>query len=99
ARLTVLAFLHDFGKANRRFQERRGGHIEEAVPLVLTDLCVDAGLDALDAWASGPEESIRMLGTILAHHGQVPELSESCAERWLKAWAAGDDYQPLAVVA
>lgn len=98
-RLTVLAFLHDFGKANRRFQERRGGHIEEAVPLVLTDLCVDAGLDALDAWASGPEESIRMLGTILAHHGQVPELSESCAERWLKAWAAGDDYQPLAVVA
>src|SRR6478672_7455608 len=30
-RLASLAFLHDFGKANERFQNRDGGHIAEAV--------------------------------------------------------------------
>src|SRR5262249_30728573 len=30
-RLTALAFLHDFGKANRMFQRREAGHIKEAV--------------------------------------------------------------------
>src|SRR4051794_8061238 len=30
-RLTALAFLHDFGKANRMFQQRKAGHIKEAV--------------------------------------------------------------------
>jgi hypothetical protein len=29
-RLVALAFLHDFGKANRKFQRREGGHIREA---------------------------------------------------------------------
>jgi hypothetical protein len=30
ARLTVLTFLHDFGKANLGFQHRNAGHIQEA---------------------------------------------------------------------
>src|SRR6187200_1716119 len=51
ARLTVLAFLHDFGKANLGFQERRAGHIKEAAYVAgARDRRIAAGLDFLDHW-------------------------------------------------
>ena len=82
ARLTFLAFLHDFGKLNAGFQfkvrrqnelPRRGprpaGHITEALLCFeRSDICVLLGLhEIVDEWGEGV---IPLLHAMLAHHGR-----------------------------
>lgn len=77
ARLTVLAFLHDFGKANARFQAGKGGHIREAVPILeRRDWWKAAGLDPIEEWLQDPDDAPRVIQTVLAHHGSPPQPEE-----------------------
>ena len=101
-RLAVLAFLHDFGKANRGFQSRardpsaRGGHIAEAAYVVdRADLRRAAGLDALEGWCS--DGALDLLAVTLAHHGAPPDfnLLPQCDQ----AWSADQTRDPISDVA
>ena len=82
ARLTLLAFLHDFGKLNTGFQfqvrrqiaspprgPQRAGHITEALLCFdQSDMCTLLGLqDIVDDWGDGV---IPLLHAMLAHHGR-----------------------------
>lgn len=72
-RLCVLAFLHDFGKANHKFQRGEGGHIAEAsYPIADPTLRKASGLDALGIWGVDP---CFLLAVALGHHGAPPELT------------------------
>jgi hypothetical protein len=68
ARLAALAFLNDFGKANRNFQNLKGGHVAEAAFFASNaDLRRAAGLDSLESWCSDDIEAL--LAVALAHDG------------------------------
>jgi hypothetical protein len=68
-RLDELAFLHDFGKANQKFQRGEGGHIHEAPVVAMSDdLCWTSGSATLDPWFAGPAEALGGIQAILAHH-------------------------------
>lgn len=100
ARLTVLAFLHDFGKANQKFQRGEGGHIHEAAAVVLNgDLCRAARLDALDGWAADEGERLRIVAAVLAHHGYAAEFPGDHAEKMRPHWQQGAGRNPLGEVA
>lgn len=102
ARLTVLAFLHDFGKLNAGFQfklasDRTGlppkaGHIPEALwcceqPEYVTAMGLD---DMAQAWGYGPFE--QLLRASLAHHGR-PAVRRDGNPPAL--WQATNGYDPL----
>ena len=82
ARLTFLAFLHDFGKLNTGFQfkvprphqpsraaPRPAGHIAEALLCFgQSDICKLLGLhDIVDTWGEG---AVPLLYAMLTHHGR-----------------------------
>ncbi len=93
ARLIVLAFLHDFGKANHAFRRRKGGHIAETGDLLAVDhFARKAGLTALDDW-SDDHRSV-LLALCLAHHGAAPEGKQG----YVYAWEPRDGRDPLADV-
>lgn len=93
-RLCALAYLHDFGKANLRFQAARGGHIEEAAYIAGDPRRRQAaGLDVVEPWA---REGRYLLGLILGHHGACPDLA---AHSQLGAlWTPTGESDPLATV-
>jgi CRISPR-associated endonuclease/helicase Cas3 len=95
-RLASLAFLHDFGKANGRFQNRDGGHIAEAVYVAGSSAKrKEAGLDRLDVFgASTPTEF--MLAVILGHHGVPPDFRTP--GHYDAAWAPRPQRDPSADV-
>jgi CRISPR-associated endonuclease/helicase Cas3 len=94
-RLAALAFLHDFGKANRKFQQREGGHIKEAVFVAgRPTKRRETGLDALDVFGVPADF---LLAVALAHHGEPPNIHSPGHDD--AAWAAGPDRDPLASVA
>lgn len=99
ARLTVLAFLHDFGKANHKFQRGEGGHIHEAAAVVLNDdLCRAARLDLMDGWVVSDLERLRMMAAILAHHGHAADFPSDCAMKMRHHWQDNAGLRPLAAV-
>ena len=82
ARLGVLAFLHDIGKANRGFQARFDpaapmvGHIDQLAWVFSLDggsalerLYAVLGLDRMEAWFQG-DSALEWLAATLAHHGR-----------------------------
>ena len=103
ARLTVLAFLHDFGKLNAGFQfklesDRTGlpptsGHVGEAFRcLEQPDYCSALGLDGMArAWGQGPLE--QLLRASLAHHGR-PAVRRDGNPPAL--WRETNGYSPIA---
>lgn len=96
-RLTVLAFLHDFGKANVAFQEQRGGHIDEALyPWRHPATCAAALLDRLDIFGSEPDQ---MIVTALAHHGEAPSRPTELTHAQRVPWLASASLDPIAEVA
>lgn len=101
-RLAALAFLHDFGKANRGFQSRardpnvRSGHIAEAAYVVdRADLRHAAGLDALDGW--GCSGVLELFAVTLAHHGAPPDFD--LLPHFDLAWSADQTRCPISDVA
>jgi CRISPR-associated endonuclease/helicase Cas3 len=94
-RLTALAFLHDFGKANRKFQRREAGHIKEAVFIAGRPAKRrETGLDALDVFGGSTDF---LLAVALAHHGEPPNIHSPGQDD--AAWATGPDRDPVASVA
>ena len=92
ARLCALGFLHDFGKANHRFQRGDGGHIDEAVHVAGDrDRRQTAGLDAVDTWAA---DGRYLLAVVLGHHGEPPDIEAHT--QFGPLWAATDERDPLA---
>lgn len=97
ARLCVLAFLHDFGKVNHKFQRGEGGHIHEAMfPLDKTDTIAASGLVALADWAGDMRD---VLVTILSHHGYPPEIRGDGMPEMARHWRALPSGDPLQAVA
>lgn len=96
-RLCALAFLHDFGKANHKFQRGDGGHIAEAVyPALNLAMRRDSALEALQGW--GPEIEF-LLAVTLAHHGAPPELQGMAPSAYAGFWRSGQERDPVADVA
>ena len=91
ARLTVLAMLHDFGKANAGFQEQRphAGHIKQAAAILRDpNKFAAAGLDIFAGWGVDARE---LLAVMLAHHGEPPDVSNppQMEALWTAAAIAG----------
>jgi CRISPR-associated endonuclease/helicase Cas3 len=86
SRIVVLAFLHDFGKANRCFQMRCAGHLREALALCrMPDLAKRSGLTALNNWGASPET---VMTAMLLHHGRgLGEPGVNAYEGWQPAGA------------
>jgi CRISPR-associated endonuclease/helicase Cas3 len=104
SRLSVLAFLHDYGKANRGFQNHQfrgqtpkmptAGHVKEALVLVTHDACIDrfvslVGWDKIEGWGDAMPS---LLFASLSHHGDPvgPMKSDSADARWWDAQAFAD---------
>ncbi|MCU7904947.1 MAG: CRISPR-associated helicase Cas3' [Candidatus Thiodiazotropha sp. (ex Epidulcina cf. delphinae)] len=81
-RLTVLALLHDFGKANLGFQDKpfdpkapRAGHVYETAPLfrepqLFNRLSECLALDQMGSWFEDEASLQSYLAAILSHHGR-----------------------------
>lgn len=94
ARLCAVAFLHDIGKANHRFQRGDGGHIAEAVHVVGDQgRRRTTGLDAVETWAANGRY---LLAVALGHHGESPDIDMPAQLGPL--WAATAERDPLAGV-
>ncbi|GIX39461.1 MAG: CRISPR-associated helicase/endonuclease Cas3 [Silanimonas sp.] len=113
-RLTVIAFLHDFGKCNRGFQAKAdpsakdtAGHVVEGLAL-LWDLCDlwppgwKALLTDIAAWFKDAEQAMQMLLASLSHHGRPLSESDyqnSGVERTARTWwSTKEGYDPLAAL-
>jgi CRISPR-associated endonuclease/helicase Cas3 len=96
ARLGALAFLHDFGKANRGFQARHDpdapkvGHIDQVAWLFsangassLARVHEMLGLSRLEGWFED-DGAMEWLAAVLAHHGRPWHLSDppASAQHW-----------------
>jgi CRISPR-associated endonuclease/helicase Cas3 len=94
ARLTVLVFLHDLGKANGGFQAKRwpahtaprewpepAGHCKEAMDLFtekLAHLLPADLIDSLDTWGEGV---FALLAAVIGHHGRPIPADHSSPNR------------------
>jgi CRISPR-associated endonuclease/helicase Cas3 len=106
ARLTVLVFLHDIGKASSGFQSKRwvaedrpkywpfpAGHGAQAIYLLQGENPVSHLVDALpidDLIAWGEEGLLPLLFATISHHGR-PIVEESEAVRRV----SGYDWKPV----
>lgn len=113
-RLTVLAFLHDFGKCNRGFQAKAdpaardtAGHVLEGLALLwdLRDLWPPgwkALLVDIAGWFKDDEQAMQMLLASLSHHGRPVsenDYQSSGIERKARhCWTASGGYDPLAAL-
>lgn len=106
ARLTYLAFLHDFGKLNTGFQfkvprqgasrhghPRPAGHIGEALLCAeQEDLCELLGLyRILDDWGNGAGT---LLFAALAHHGRPAQRPSRTGQGPPELWKPFASYDP-----
>lgn len=108
ARLTVLAYLHDFGKLNAGFQfkvrrrnelppraPRPAGHIAEALLCFdQSDICALLGLhDIVDDWGAGV---IPLAHAMLAHHGRPARRLTRSGSGPAELWKPFAGYDPRA---
>ncbi len=107
ARLGVLAFLHDIGKANRGFQakafveaSRDAGHIAEVMVLLCRgDPPLMNALDFPSDWSKG-DGTMELLAAAISHHGRPADQPQTLPHpdtvaRW---WAPGSDGDPMATI-
>ncbi len=108
ARLTYIAYLHDFGKLNAGFQfkvrrqnelPRRGpqpaGHIAEALlGFDQSDICTRLGLhDIVNEWGGGV---VALLYAMLAHHGRPARRPTHSGGGPPELWRPFAGYDPAA---
>ena len=108
ARLTFLAYLHDFGKLNAGFQfkvrrrdelppraPRPAGHIAEALLCFdQSDICALLGLhDLVDEWGAGV---IPLAHAMLAHHGLPARRPTRSGSGPAELWKPFAGYDPRA---
>ena len=105
ARLTYLAFLHDFGKVNALFQAKArpdqretAGHTGEALLCFdLPDIAERLGLYELAAgWGDAVEPLLR---AALAHHGRPATRRPWYGDGSPLLWAPSANYDPYAAAA
>ena len=108
ARLTFLAYLHDFGKLNAGFQlkvrprnelppgsPRQAGHIAEALLCFeQSDICALLGLhDIVDEWGDGV---VPLAHAMLAHHGRPARRPTRSGSGPPELWKPFAGYDPRA---
>lgn len=112
ARLGVLGFIHDFGKANRGFWGRQfapgdqrwlgpAGHIRETAALFVHDPLVRTfsasfPIEEIIDWCGGEKA---LLAAVLSHHGRPvgrETLDDADGGRHARYWAADGAYDPMA---
>ena len=106
ARLTAIAFLHDFGKINSGFQFKildrcnlpsnpppKSGHIGEAFYcLEQQNICDALGIyEMCDKWGEGIESLLR---ATLSHHGRPPSRSNFNGSGPSELWKPFNRYDP-----
>ena len=103
ARLTVLAFLHDFGKVSIGFQFKVGdrlpgvprhqGHIKPFFwACNRREVVASVGLDQLVAWGAGLDQLLR---AALAHHGRPASGHNIEREGPPEIWQSFNGYDPV----
>ena len=105
ARLLALTALHDLGKINVGFQNRRdaasaftAGHVAPAVALlrsqkVFRTLMADGKLDRLSGCIDDHRHDCDPLLTVLAHHGSLPDPGNCTCDP--KLWRERGEYDPV----
>ena len=108
ARLTFLAYLHDFGKLNAGFQfkvrprnelppcaPRPAGHVAEALLcFAQSDICALLGLhDIVDEWGDGV---VGLVYAMLAHHGRPARRPTRSGSGSPELWKPFAGYDPRA---
>ena len=104
ARLTVLAFLHDFGKVSTGFQfkvgeRRRGvpshqGHIKPFFwACERPEVIAGVGFDELSKWGAGLGQLLR---AALAHHGRPVSGHSIECKGPPEVWRPFEGYDPIA---
>lgn len=113
ARLTVIALLHDLGKANLGFQDKpfdtkiRAGHIIELAPFFADDELSGRLIEVLDgetlcSWFDPPDSASSFLIAAWSHHGKPQVFHETRdADHKIKTgyWRAKDGRDPFQAVA
>lgn len=110
SRLTVLAFLHDFGKLNAGFQfrersarsgetPRKAGHVVEALyAFEQREICEALGLcDLHDDW--GGDSVSRLLHAALSHHGRPARKPTRHGTGPPELWRPFETYDPVSIAA
>ena len=104
ARLSSIAFLHDFGKLNVGFQFKvrtpeavngwtppKLSHIEEAFfAIEQPEICIGLGLDEIASWGEGADP---LLLASLSHHGRP--VQEPKGNRDPRIWRSFAGYDPV----
>ena len=104
ARLSVLAFLHDFGKVCAGFQfKRRGGrsgapspagHIDAAIwAFKRLDIVTSTGLNELYKWGNTGLQ--QFLFAVLAHHGRPITGRKLIGDGKADCWYPFEGYDPV----
>lgn len=113
-RLAVIAFLHDFGKCNRGFQNKinpqaknTAGHVMEAVALL--DLLKKFWppewkrlITDILSWFQDKDQAAQILLASISHHGRPVSYNDyeaSGVDRSAKElWSPADGYDPMAAL-
>ena len=108
ARLTYLAYLHDFGKVSRGFQSKishsdyqdrvlfaNKGHIGPALACCQDEpmLLALEFIDTVGTWGPGAEQLLR---STLAHHGRPAIEPRPGSAGFGKLWKSSGNYDPQA---
>ncbi len=113
-RLSVLAMLHDIGKANLGFQTKiipghseRAGHIRELAPLfgdeILSEKFINALPQGIEEWFSSAISADSYFFAIFSHHGRPVRFLESKSGNYRLArdkwWQPDDSRDPIQAIA
>ena len=109
ARLCVIACLHDIGKFNRGFQNKKlavppfkAGHVQPILALFNSGseysekLSEALRIDLIEKWAHVEDATCRLLIAAICHHGRPIQIDTYISKQWWDANAESDPFKGIA---